>query len=78
MTKTRLSAERIDIFGGMVHNESRKLPGHEARMRAHEERIHTALGPLRRSARSLYNQSFTCLCTICANYRKTNTVGPEH
>ena len=35
----RLSQERIDLSQIQIHNESNKLPGHEARMIAHCERI---------------------------------------
>lgn len=72
MAKTRLQAERTDgikaVCGGSV-----LVPGHEGRMKAHEERIHTTLGPMRDFTR---NNKQMCNCSICQGYVKTKTVGP--
>lgn len=52
MAQTKLSAERIDLSGGAIRNESNKLPGHKQRMLAHFQRNHKAIGPLRDHTRS--------------------------
>ena len=73
MAKTRLQAERIDLQGGVVHNESNKLPGHGQRMITYEERIHTAIGPSRSQ-----KGGKLCSCSICRGYVRDGTAGPEH
>jgi len=43
MRPKKTKTDRIDdiyIPGGHIANESCKLPGHEARMKAHEQRVH--------------------------------------
>ena len=73
MAKTKLQTERIDLGYGVIHNESSKLPGHEARMVAHEERIHEAIGPIiSQKSRKL------CSCSICHGFVRYGTVGSEH
>ena len=63
----RIIRERIDNLGSRFRSHSHLCPGHEDRMKSHEMRIHTMMGPMKE-----------CICQICRNYRKTKTKGIKH
>lgn len=73
ITFERTQRERGGDSTVSIRSMSYNIPGHGSRLKALRIRIHRAMGPMRRS-----ENSFTCICAICANYRKTNTVGPEY
>ena len=53
--------------GEQIHNESKKLPGHEERIAQEMWQVHKVIGPCSK-----------CHCDICDDYRKRKTYGKEH
>lgn len=74
MAQNTLQDERVDLYS-FNYDASHSHRGHRDRIAAHEQRIHSAIGPVNIKHRG--GDSEPCICRICKRYRRDMKAGPQ-